>query len=412
MYIQHLSLGNFRSYARLELDLPARIHVFQGENAQGKTNLLEAIYYVATTKSPLASNERELIRWQALEDVLPYASLSALYSRAGQQHQLEITLVNERSADEGASGSSLRKQVRLDGVPRRAMDTVGQLTVVLFLPKDIAIVAGSPAERRRYLDIALCQVAPDYCRALARYNRVLTQRNALLKQIRERQARSSELNYWDTQLVELATTLLTWRHHMVVALNVQVHELYANLTGHEEHLAVNYQDAVVAKLAGEGQSVQVVGNEGEELYLAGRPARQAITEALQAARREEVARGMTVVGPHRDDLQFLIDGIDATIYGSRGQQRTIALALKLAEVAVMHAETGEMPVLLLDDVLSELDRRRAQFLLRSLEAAEQALITTTNLLPYSRDLAVPASLWHVVAGTVQSVEQPPPSQGH
>ena len=189
MYLRHLSLANYRNYARLEIDLQARIHVLQGENAQGKTNLLESIFYLATTKAPLASSDRQLISWAANDEVIPFARAQALFVRAGEEHTIETTLVKEQRANSDSEEASFRRQTRLDGVPRRAMDVVGKLNVVLFLPQDIDLVSGSPTRRRRYLDITLCQIDPFYCRSLSRYNRIITQRNALLRHIREGQAR-------------------------------------------------------------------------------------------------------------------------------------------------------------------------------------------------------------------------------
>ncbi|MHB1294935.1 MAG: DNA replication/repair protein RecF [Anaerolineae bacterium] len=391
MHLSHLSLTNLRSYARLELDLEARIHVFQGENAQGKTNLLEAIYYLATTRSPLASTDRELIRWAAEEEVIPYAYLRGTYVRAGAQHVLDYALALERQPEQPGP-PIFRRRILLDGIPRRALDVVGALQVVLFLPDDIAIVAGSPGDRRRYLDISLCQIDAVYCRALARYNHILQQRNSLLRRIREREARSVELAYWDEQLVALGSQVLSRRLWSVRELSVHVAEIHPALTGHHETLAIEYQNTIHARLP--EPALQEPDTSPEAVA-------EQFRAALDVARREEIARAVTLVGPHRDDARFLINGIDATRFGSRGQQRTIALSLKLAEVELMRGETGEMPVLLLDDVMSELDRRRTRYLLQQVGRAEQVLMTTTDLAGYSPDMLAGVKLWEVSAGEVQ-----------
>jgi len=403
MYLQHLALTHFRNYTRLEIDLSARISVFQGDNAQGKTNLLEAIYYLATTRSPLASSDRQLIGWVADREVMPFARLETLFTRGGQDHTIEMTLVKEPQADANGATTSFRRQIRLDGLPRRAFDTVGTLNVVLFLPEDIRLVAGGPAGRRRYLDITLCQMERHYCRSLSRYNRVVRQRNALLRQIRAGQARASQLPYWDEQLSSLGAYLLSRRLWAVAELARQAQEINLALTGDEERLELSYQSSIMERLPGfgpyrAGQVVKASTRAGDALSQS--DMKETFLGALGALRGEEIGRAVTLVGPHRDDLRFLVNDRDATVFGSRGQQRTIVLSLKLAEVQLMHDQTGEMPVLLLDDVISELDQHRAQFLLRRLSRAQQVLVTTTNLGCFSHDFLSSAVLWRIADDSI------------
>jgi DNA replication and repair protein RecF len=405
MYICHLELLNYRNYARLELDLSARIHLFQGDNAQGKTNLLEAIYYVATTRSPLASLDRELIRWESLqEDVIPNAQLALRYVRGGEEHTLEASLVQEPSEANG-NGGVFRRQLRHNGVNRRAMDIVGKLNVVLFLPEDIVLVSGSPGDRRRYLDITLCQIDEQYCRSLSRYNRVVSQRNALLRQIREGGARLKELAYWDGQVARLGAYVMARRVWAIERLSRDTLPIQRALTGDLEELALRYEhtldsqpflDAICAALRDPALRWRSSAPDGEILDRL----EEQILAALQRSQREEVARGVTVTGPHRDDMRFIINGFDATIYGSRGQQRTAALALKLAEVSLMQHQVGEMPVLLLDDVLSELDRRRGQYLLEAIGQAQQVLVTATSEEGFGPAFVAQAQVWRVQGGAV------------
>lgn len=355
MYVSHLSLTEFRNYARLELELPARIHLFQGENAQGKTNLLEAIYYLATTKSPLASLDRELMRWEADEDVLPHSYVVGRFVRRQQERTLEVTLVKE-PAPNGDGESVFRRQIKLDGAVRRAIDVVGQLNVVLFLPEDIDLVGGAPGGRRRYLDVLLCQIDPVYCRTLSRYNRVLAQRNALLKQMREGTVGQAELPYWDEQLSTLGAVVLSRRHEACVALAEHAASYQRQLTAGREALALRYESSAAAVAMGVATSHDTTAEAQKDV----------LAQALKRSLRDDRGRGVTQVGPHRDDLRFEINGHDVTIYGSRGQQRTVALALKLAEVELMAARVGEPPVLLLDDVVSELDRLRSDCLVEAL----------------------------------------------
>ena len=426
MYLKHLSLTNYRNYARLEIDLQARIVVLHGQNAQGKTNFLESIYFLATTRSPLTSVDRQLIHWLAEQDVIPYARVSGLYTRMQQDHTLEIILVKERSESDApaspinsipSSGpgavdeGNLRRRVCLDGVPKRALDVLGQINVVLFLPEDINLVAGAPKERRHYLDVTLCQIDPLYARLLSRYNRVLTQRNALLRRVRERQAHDSELDYWDEQLAAAGAYVLGRRLWAVQVLQREVHELHPRLTGTQEALGLSYLSTLADYLPQTAwQTAQHTAQSMVDPSQAADVLRAPFQRALSASRREECARAMTLVGPHRDDLRFFISGpeisalgggqVDATIYGSRGQQRTVALSLKLAEVNLMRGQTGEMPVLLLDDVLSELDRPRSEFLLEAMARAEQVFVTTTSLAHYPPSFLDQALLWHIANGRI------------
>lgn len=395
MYLKRLELTNYRNYTRLEIVLPARINVFQGENAQGKTNLLEAIYYLATTRSPIAATDRQLIAWTVENEMIPYARLEGVYDRGGEEHTLEMTLVKEQQPNGSPEQGSLRRQVRLDGSPRRALDIVGRLNVVLFLPENLALVGGAPGERRHYLDVTLCQIDPLYCQALSRYNRVITQRNALLHQIRDRRARSAELGYWDEQLAHLGAQVLARRLWAVGELNRHVAELHPALTGGEECLILSYVNSAVRSRA-PGGSADTGGGDSLEIP----PLQESLQRALEAARSEEIARGVTIVGPHRDDMRLLANAMDVTTYGSRGQQRTVALALKLAEVALMRDRAGEMPILLLDDALSELDQRRSRYLMQAISRAQQVLITTTDLARYEREFLDTVVLWQVVAGAI------------
>jgi DNA replication and repair protein RecF len=386
MRLTHLSLHNVRNFVRLDFDLPPGVTVLLGDNAQGKTNFLEAIYYLATSRSPYASADRELVNWLTAEqEPLPYARLVGRVARGTGELTIEITLTQQEN-----NGSSYRKQIRLNGAGRRAMDLLGQFNVVLFLPEDIALVSGSPAGRRRYLDAMLCQIDPPYCRALSRYNQVVTQRNALLRDLRERGGDAGQLVFWDERLVEHGTCLVTRRQEALLALDELAHAVHAELTEGTEGLHLHYVPSV------EIQGPDAAGEVGATFRW-----------QLQALRQREIAAGVTLLGPHRDEVRFLIDDIDAGIYGSRGQQRTAALALKLAEVDLMRREAGEYPVLLLDDVLSELDAHRRRFLLHRLasgDGPQQAIITTTDLHSLSDTFLTSCQLWRVQMGRLERMD--------
>jgi DNA replication and repair protein RecF len=387
MRLTHLSLHNFRNYVRLDLDLQAGVTLLLGDNAQGKTNLLEAIYYLATSRSPYAGADRELVNWLAVDqEPLPYARLVGRMLRGGSNLTIEITLTQQAN-----NGARYRKQIRLNGVAKRAMDLLGQLNVVLFLPEDIALVSGSPSRRRRYLDATLCQIDPAYCRALARYNQIVTQRNALLRDLRERGGDPAQLVYWDEQLVEHGSYLVARRGETLVALDELAHAVHAELTEGTERLHLRYVPSV--EHAGPGDADAV----GDAFHV-----------QLEALRQREVAAGMTLVGPHRDEVRFLVNEVDAGVYGSRGQQRTAALALKLAEVDLMRHETGEQPVLLLDDVLSELDTHRRRFLLHYLDdGPQQAIITATDPHIMPETFLRRCQLWRVQMGRLSEMADLP-----
>ena len=366
MHIRHLSLSNFRNYARLELSLPPRVVLLHGANAQGKTNLLEAIYYLATSRSPQTTSDRELINWIAdQEEMMPYARLETKVVRRDCSREIQIVLQKEPTMEEtGHTGerTRLRKQILVDKAKRRALDLVGQINVVLFMPQDMALIDGPPSGRRRYLDVALCQVDPEYCRAISRYNRVLPERNALLRQWHERRIDPDELGYWNEQLIGYGVTVMLRRRDALNELNQRAAELHHQLSGSVERLHIIYQPTLKVNTEDDTECLS-------DTYRA----------ALTHHHRQEIERGMTLVGPHRDEVRFWVnDQIDLGKFGSRGQQRTAVVALKLAEVHWMRQRTGEWPILLLDEVLAELDAERRSFLLAQINGVEQTLITTTD----------------------------------
>jgi DNA replication and repair protein RecF len=411
MVLTQLTLLNFRSYVRLAIDLPPGLVLLRSDNAQGKTNLLEAIYYLATTRSTFARAERQLINWEAMEqDPFPFARLEGHIIRNGNIFQIDITLLP------GEKGT-VRKEMRLNGVKKRAMDVVGRLNAVIFLPEDIELVTGSPSIRRRYLDGTLCQIDPTYCRALAQYNKVLSQRNALLKQLAERVGGQvspgwddDQLLFWDDQLSEQGATLIVTRQEAITKLDQLGHDRYRLLTEQPELFRLHYApsfDPQHRPLLDYQRPLSL-----EELLpsaqtqLSSPEVAEAFKSHLRQARREEIARGVTVVGPHRDDLHFTVEGVDMTLYGSRGQQRTTALALKLAEVDLMHQATGETPLLLLDDVMSELDASRRARVMGMVDGVEQAILTTTDWTDFTDEFRAQAHLLQITSGEIEVVALP------
>lgn len=411
MRLNHLSLSNFRNYVRLELDLPDRLTVIQGANAQGKTNLLEAIHLLATGRSPRAGAEREMINWLALESVLPYARLQAEVGQGKEAQILELIL--ELAPNGGTNGPVVRKQVRINGLPKRGLDLIGRLRMVLFLPEDISLVSGAPAERRRYLDIALCQIAPAYCRALGDYNRAVAQRNALLRRLRDFGGDPSQLDFWDGELAEHGSVLIQRRGQAIYDLDRIAAVRHGELTGGTERLRLAYLPSLDPDPIAQGTVTGQISSAVQRRRLAEvRPAyhgspvpaiRQGLLAQLRALRPREIAAGTSLIGPHRDDMAFTVDGRDLRTYGSRGQQRTAALALKLAEVQMMREATGDSPLLLLDDVMSELDDTRRRALLDALTDVDQAIVTTTDWGDFSPALLQLAGTLRIEQGRVERV---------
>lgn len=385
MYLKHLSLSNFRNYVRLDLEFPLGIILLQGGNAQGKTNLLEAIYYLATANSPRAETDRELINWLADEEDIPYARLDAHVQKGDGRQRIEIALVE--SPNQG-----LRKHIRLNSVDKSTSDLVGQMNVVLFVPWDVELVAGSPSDRRSYLDSIFCQIDAPYQRSLTRYNRLLSQRNHLLKSLGQGRGDPSRLLFWDQKLAEEGAYIIVSRQRLVADLDELARPIHLELTGGKEHLRLRYKPSFDPRSDLPQQPSLTV----EKIAAAFR-------KHLRQARKLEIQRGMTLTGPQRDELRFLVGGVDMNVFGSRGQQRTIVLALKLAEVELLHRKTGEWPILLLDEVMSELDEPRRRYLMRTIERVKQAILTTTDWNDYNADFLAEATLWQVQEGRIEGI---------
>ena len=359
MRLLSLELRNYRNYGRLHLEPGPRLNVFLGANGQGKTNLLESVALLALSTSPRARKESELVGPVAAE-----TRIAALVEGAGHRSEIRISIRVE--------GDRARRRIEVDGRPRRAVDLPGLFRVTLFWPDDLNLVKAGPEHRRRLLNEMLVQVRPGYARTLSRYQRVLLQRNALLKQVSLGEQQVSLLDTWDPELARLGGELADARRQAVAALS----------------------------LIAPGGHAALSGGETLELDYAG-PADD-LLRALLSARRDDVRRGSTSVGPHRDDVLIRIDGRDARAFASQGQQRTAVVSLKLAEAALIEARTGERPVLLLDDVLSELDGDRRAALLDEVAAGGQVVVTSVEAGPFPPDLIARAMVWTVQEGTIEA----------
>ena len=345
----------------------------QGENGQGKSNLLEAIYILAIAKSPRTSADRELVRRQSAREE-PYSQVSAVVCRDGEDVRVQIDFMSVPTPSEEGGGPenhqaqrpepegiSVQKYIRVNGVPRRASELVGHVNAVMFSAHDLELVYGPPTVRRRYLDIVISQSDTQYLRALQRYHRITYQRNHLLRMVRARRSGIDELGFWDDRLINEGKQITARRLSSVRRLSDLAAPIHQELTGKGESLELLYRPSVP------------VGADGSEDGLA-----QSLRRAIEAQREREIAQGVTVTGPHRDDLQLLVDGMDAGAYASRGQSRTAVLAMKLAEARYLTDQRQVEPILLLDDVLSELDAPRRAHVLERVSQYRQCFITTTD----------------------------------
>jgi DNA replication and repair protein RecF len=401
MHVEHLSLTNFRNYARLEISLPAnRPVILHGDNAQGKTSLLEAIYYLAALRSPHTTSDRQLIHWRAEDEPIPFARLAAeISSKGGSFNRIEMALVLERTPE---GGQRFKKTVRINGADRRVMDLVGLVAVVLFLPQDLLLIEGSPSDRRRFMDSTLSQVDRSYVQALNTYEKILPQRNALLKRVAEGQASLNELPYWDEQLVAAGSVMIAARQRFLRDLELSAQQTHLDLTGRAEELTLIYQPGFRPTAEGDGQlSFDMLGLDLHRELTAEQIAPQ-FAEQLQTEQRNSLERGITLCGPHRDELRLNINNRDAGLYGSRGQARTAVLALKLAELAWMRERIGEWPILLLDEVVAELDARRRTYLLERINGATQTLLTTAELDVFPAAFMQRATVWEVTDGQIKT----------
>ncbi len=379
MRITHLSLTNFRNYGRLEVDFSSGATLLHGDNAQGKTNLLEALYYLATTRSPHANHDGQLINWDAEQTFGPLVvgRLVADVETARGKRQIEIRLIREYKNN---GKPSFRREALINRRKVRLMDLLGQLQVVLFLPEDVQLITGSPAGRRRYVNITLCQIDPHYCRVLSQYNKVLEQRNAVLRQLAEGQSSLDVLTIFSEKLIGLGGQIFARRSRFFTAINRETQRIhYENLTEGRESLQVRY----LPRLTGgtNGGDVETAVAQAEWLTEHQNDV-EAVTakfaEELKNAQSHDLARAVTTVGPHRDDWYFWLNGRHLGHFGSRGQQRSAMLALKMAEINWMESNSGESPILLLDEVVAELDARRRSLLLKYVQRVAQAILTATD----------------------------------
>ena len=397
MQINSLSLSNFRIFKRLEMDFPKRLSLLVGDNAQGKTSVLEAVHFLSIMTSPLASNDREAINLLALNDDLPISRLVAGIEKKGKAHKIEVRLILNSVSN---GNNRLRKEVLIDGVKKRLFDAVGFFNSVLFLPQMIRILEDGPDERRKYLDQLFSQAFPGYVRALSKYQQALSRRNALLKQLFEKGGDREQLLYWDNILSDNGAVIIEARLKSIHEFQKFVGEQYNHLTGSREEIRMAYQPS----FDGYKQNGRQAGLEiGQDEYpkIKNEQIKEQFAARLKELWGEEIRRGVTTIGPHRDELRFISNGMDLGVYGSRGQIRTAVMAMKIAETQWLQEKTGELPVLLLDETLAELDESRRGDLLKNLGLEEQAILTTTDLGLFSKEFIKNCQIWRISAGVVE-----------
>lgn len=367
MFLNSIELHNYRNYASLQLETPNMVNIFLGQNAQGKTNLLEAIFVIALTKSHRTSKDKELIGWES-----DSARISGEVAKKYGSVKLDLLF------------SSQGKKAKVNGLEQRKLsDFVGTLNVVMFAPEDLEIVKGTPGVRRRFLDMEIGQVQPGYLYTLQQFGKVLQQRNNYLKGAGPGGLNEQMLEVWNMQLAEYSVKIMKKRKQFIHKLQTYAEKIHSGITNGSEVLKIEYRPSFDIDLQ-EDESVLF-----EQFMI-----------KLTQVRDQEIRRGVTLVGPHRDDLAFFINGKEAQTYGSQGQQRTTALSLKLAEIELIHEEIGEYPILLLDDVLSELDQNRQTQLIETFQSKVQTFITTTGLESVNESRLQDAGIYYVHNGIV------------
>jgi DNA replication and repair protein RecF len=369
LFVKRIGLNHYRNYEQVELNTEQNVNIFVGLNAQGKTNLLEAIFVLALTKSHRTNKDKELIRWSDTN-----AHLQCEVDKKYGACTLDLRI------------SALGKKAKVNGLEQRKLsDFIGALNVVMFAPEDLEIVKGAPAVRRRFLDIELGQVQPSYLHSLLQYQKVLAQRNNYLKQANYPSAAADHtmLQIWNEQLAQYGVKIMKKRQNFIKKLQIWAEKIHYGITNNQEHIRIVYHP-----------SFECGPNEDETMLF------NQFMLKLSQVKDQEIKRGVTLVGPHRDDLAFYINEKEVQTYGSQGQQRTTALSLKLAEIELIHEEIGEYPVLLLDDVLSELDQHRQTQLIETFQSKVQTFITTTGLESVNQAKLADANIFHVSQGQV------------
>ena len=358
MYLSDLTLLNYRNYSDLEIDLPKGLILLHGDNAQGKSNLIEAIYLLSIAKSYKAGNERETLQLKHGKSSDKGHVIGVFHNESDKfRVMIDMRLV---SSPNDVNRQILRKDITLNGSPVSASTLLGNINAVLFTVDDIELIVGSPSIRRRFLDILICRIDKVYLRALQKYQRVLFQRNHLLRLIRDRKASVSELEFWNDSLIYEGSYIIMKRKLIVNELTSVVTPTYQKLTNTGENISLNYEPGLLTET------------------FAFDDLQSRFKSTLDDALDREISQGVSQYGPQRDEMKIFLDGMDSSVFASRGQSRTLALALKLSEGSILHKETNQSPIILLDDVFSELDDFRRNLILDHVSSNEQVFISSND----------------------------------
>lgn len=357
MFVKSLELNNYRNYENIHIDFDKGVNILYGDNAQGKTNVLESIYLCSTTKSHRGSKDKEIVKFGENE-----GHIRCLFDKNEVDYQIDIHLRTEKSKGIAINGMKLKKAAELMGI----------VNVILFSPEDLSIIKNGPSDRRRFVDSELCQLDKVYLYNLSSYNKIVNQRNNLLRDIVYHPELTDTLDVWDSQLISLGTKIIDRRTLFINQLNEIIYDIHRNLTGDKEKLLIKYDP-----------NVEIMEYQ----------------QKLLKNREKDIKYKLTSVGPHRDDFIFYINNMDSKKYGSQGQQRTAALSLKLSEIQLVQNITGNTPILLLDDVLSELDSNRQNYLLDCIGDI-QTIVTCTGLDDFINDRIEINKIFKVSGGNV------------
>ncbi|TMU83872.1 DNA replication/repair protein RecF [Bacillus sp. BHET2] len=372
MYIEQLELRNYRNYESIDVTFENKVNVILGENAQGKTNIMESIYVLAMAKSHRTSNDKDLIRWDE-----EYAKIKGRIQKYNGSLPLELIL------------SKKGKKAKSNHLEQSKLSQyVGNMNVVMFAPEDLHLVKGSPQVRRRFIDMEIGQVSPVYLHDISIYQKILQQRNHYLKQLQTRKQKDQTmLDVLTEQFIEMAVKITKKRFEFIQLLESWAKPIHSGISRNLETLEIIYKP-----------SLDVSDNQEWSKMV------DIYEQKFDGIREREIDRGVTLIGPHRDDLQFIVNGRDVQTFGSQGQQRTTALSVKLAEIELIHSEIKEYPILLLDDVLSELDDYRQSHLLNTIQGKVQTFVTTTNVDGIDHQTLNEATTFEVEAGSMKRLK--------
>ncbi|MBN8194561.1 DNA replication/repair protein RecF [Bacillus sp. NTK074B] len=372
MYIEQLELRNYRNYESIDVSFENKVNVILGENAQGKTNIMESIYVLAMAKSHRTSNDKDLIRWDQ-----EYAKIKGRIQKYNGALPMELVL------------SKKGKKAKSNHLEQSKLSQyVGNMNVVMFAPEDLHLVKGSPQVRRRFIDMEIGQVSPVYLHDISLYQKILQQRNHYLKQLQTRKQKDQTmLDVLTEQFIEMAVKITKKRFEFVRLLESWAKPIHSGISRNLETLEIVYKP-----------SLDVSDNQEWSKMV------DIYEQKFNDIREREIDRGVTLVGPHRDDLQFIVNDRDVQTFGSQGQQRTTALSVKLAEIELIHSEIKEYPILLLDDVLSELDDYRQSHLLNTIQGKVQTFVTTTNVDGIDHQTLNEATTFKVEAGSMKRLK--------